>query len=418
MRIVFRVDDVEYQGETRDLSTHGVFVVGRLPQSPESIEKLDLLLESADSSLPLAGEVVRVTPEGFAVAFSLLKPETIEKLDDLAHPSSSARKIDDKTVINSKMQTGQGQISVDLTSEWRPPVCEPVLHQWMPDSKLVPPSPGEPHRASWESLPTISPPVEIVEQPEADENPPAPEISLKQPESDRSQGSIAAPSSAPTPLEASILKQANAEGPRALPEESPSDRRENERLEQSIPVTFDNLTGLIKEFTHNISFGGLFVYTGKSFEKGTEVAVTLVHPVHGERLTLLARVAHSSRAPSPDPLTGRPRYGIGVQFRIPLEELKRMLSGFISSHKQAPKTGEPLQVISEARQLAGRDSSSERELLGVSAQASQDEIRRAYFSLVDRFHPDRYYGKVEPRDLKLLEDLFKKLTSAYETLTS
>ena len=46
-----------------------------------------------------------------------------------------------------------------------------------------------------------------------------------------------------------------------------------------------------------------------------------------------------------------------------------------------------------------------------------DEIRRAYFQLVDRFHPDRYYGKLASSDQKLLEDLFRHLTKAYEELT-
>jgi len=416
MRVVFRVDDIEYGGEARDLSTHGVFVVGELPQSPELIVNLDLLLESAGAALPVAGDVVRVTREGFAVAFGLLLPETLEKLDDLAHPDRAAAKSDDGPT--REPQARQEPISVDMTGEWRPPVSEPILHQWRPDSELVPPSPGEPHRASWESLPTISPPAEFMDQPIVDENPSTARSGHGQPQRSQVTASMAARPSAPTPLEASILEQAQVEDSEPPPGESPSDRRENERLDQSIPVSFDNLTGLIKEFTHNISFGGLFVYTSKPFDKGAEVAVTLVHPVHGERLTLLARVAHSSQAPNPDPLTGTPRYGIGVQFRMPLEELKRMLSDFISSHKQTPNAVEPPRVIAQARQIASRGSASERELLGVDEQAPADEIRRAYFGLVDRFHPDRYYGKVTTQDLKVLEDLFRKLTRAYETLTN
>lgn len=411
MRVVFRVEGVECSGEMRDLSRHGVFVVGQPEPAPRSADKLELLIEFDGDSLPLAGEVVRVTPEGFAVAFGLLLPETLEKLEGLlgsAHAAPAAG-----AAISSEQ--ARELISVDLSGDWRPPVCEPILHQWSPDSKLVPPSPGEPQRASWESLPTIaqaaeSEPAPQPSQPESPAAAPGPAATLSQ----------AAP--VPTPLEASIIEQARAEesepAPARAAEPSPADRRESERSEQSIPVTFDNLTGLIKEFTHNISFGGLFVYTEKSFEKGAEVAVTLVHPVHGERLTLLARIAHAGRAPSPDPISGKPRYGIGVQFRLPLEELKRVLSDFISSHKRSRGTGEHSEIIEQARQLAGRESASERELLGVGPEAKPDEIRRAYFSLVDRFHPDRFYGKVEEQGLKVLEDLFKKLTRAYETLTN
>ena len=50
--------------------------------------------------------------------------------------------------------------------------------------------------------------------------------------------------------------------------------------------------------------------------------------------------------------------------------------------------------------------------------ADVDEIRRAYFQFVDRFHPDRYCGQVSGADQKVLEQLFRQLTKAYEELTT
>ena len=65
-----------------------------------------------------------------------------------------------------------------------------------------------------------------------------------------------------------------------------------------------------------------------------------------------------------------------------------------------------------------RGASSQHELLGVDTEAPLETIRRAYFQLVDRFHPDRFFDKVSKSDRKLLEELFRKLTKAYEELTT
>jgi hypothetical protein len=226
------------------------------------------------------------------------------------------------------------------------------------------------------------------------------------------------PEPKPAPQAAPETEPAPASQPAPQPApKTGAERRESERIDQSFPIAFDTLTHLIKEFTHNISFGGMFVYTSRPLKKGEETAVTLVHPVHGERCTLLGKVVHSGDAPSPDPITGAPRYGVGVEFRMPLDELKRVLSDFISSHQQ--KEASPsAQVIGDARAVLQRGEDSLHALLGVDQEAPLDEIRRAYFQLVDRFHPDRYFGKVTSADQKVLEELFRQLTKAYEELTT
>jgi len=422
MNVLFQAQGEEHEGQAQKLSTWGTFIACDPPDLPEQI---DLVLAAKEGSIPVSGEVVRVTPDGFAVAFFGLHPETLARLNRLVNtdqvdlPSSQSQ--DSPEVVST---------AVDIQGpDWQPPVSEPILHQWRPDTDLVPPPPVEPHQLSWENLPTISPPAldplpgsqaeqqaasPPVEQPEIKTTTEATQTPAQEPISGQPETSQPSTETSQLPYQESIDKQVE----QVEQTDDSDNRRESERINQSVPITFDNLTSLIKEFTHNISFGGLFVYTDRPLKKGEEIAVTLVHPVHGERLTLLSKVAHSSAAPSPDPNSGAARYGIGVQFRIPLDELKRLLSDFISSHQKPKELNETEQMLQQAKVVMNRGASSPHLLLGVSTQATQDEIRRAYFQLVDCFHPDRYYGKVSEASQKLLDELFRQLTTAYEALTT
>jgi hypothetical protein len=401
VRILFEIDGVEYEGRAEQVSELGTFVLSDQQALPEEI---DLRLQDNGNSVALSGEVVRKTAEGFAVAFFALQPETLKQLDRLLRPGEAEPEPGDETGEDADklpVFTIQGE-------DWTPPVTEPVLHHWKPEADLVPPPADEPEETVWENLPTLSPTIKhtaphprtVPLQKPKPKPAPAPQPAAKQSE--------ATPSGEPAPQQSKPVPKAEPAG---------VERRESERVDQSIPIAFDTLTHLIKEFTHNISFGGMFVYTSHPLKKDEETAVTLVHPVHGERCTLLSKVVHRGDAPSPDPITGAPRYGVGVEFRMPLNDLKRVLSEFISSH-QHQETSPSAQVTEEARAVLQRGEGSLHALLGVDKEAPLGEIRRAYFQLVDRFHPDRYFGKVSGADQKVLEELFRQLTKAYEELTT
>jgi hypothetical protein len=402
VRILFEIDGVEHEGLAEQVSELGAFVLSDQQTLPQEIT---LKLQDEANSVDLTGEVVRKTSQGFAVAFHALQPETIERLDRLLRPDEAGPEAEEE----GEESTGETPAFTIQGEDWTPPVTEPVLHHWKPDGDLLPPPAEGPDGPAWENLPTLSPTIEHrAPHPKA--------VPLKEP--------APPPAEKPTPPpEPKQPEPAPEPPPQAAPEPAPeptgAERRETERIDQSFPIAFDTLTHLIKEFTHNISFGGMFVYTARPLQKGEETAVTLVHPVHEERCTLLAKVVHSSDAPSPDPITGAPRYGVGVEFRMPLDELKRVLSDFISSHQQQPAQPAPTaQVIGDARAVLQRGEDSRHALLGVDTEAPLDEIRRAYFQLVDRFHPDRYFGKVTKADQKVLEELFRQLTKAYEELTT
>jgi tetratricopeptide (TPR) repeat protein len=58
------------------------------------------------------------------------------------------------------------------------------------------------------------------------------------------------------------------------------------------------------------------------------------------------------------------------------------------------------------------------QILGVSKTASEDEIKKAYFHLARKFHPDRFDRSVSPQQRAQIEDIFDRVTKAYRTLTS
>jgi tetratricopeptide (TPR) repeat protein len=56
-------------------------------------------------------------------------------------------------------------------------------------------------------------------------------------------------------------------------------------------------------------------------------------------------------------------------------------------------------------------------MLGVSESATMEQIKEAYFEKTKMFHPDSYYVRaVLPEDKHFLEDIYKKVQQAYETL--
>jgi curved DNA-binding protein CbpA len=58
------------------------------------------------------------------------------------------------------------------------------------------------------------------------------------------------------------------------------------------------------------------------------------------------------------------------------------------------------------------------ELLGIAPQASREEVKRTYFRLAKAYHPDRHFEEGMLEIKKELEELFSRITEAYDTLTT
>jgi len=361
MRVLLHAGGKEIPAEVVDLGPLGAELT--CSQPPEE-SRLELDLQSGSSRLSLPAEVLRRATDRIWLAFQSVDLDSLEMLEQFRAALHSGAEISSKAEPDRPAGPG---MRIDFS--WTPPAVSRVTAAELVDGEPVRTAPLPAH--AWAALPTVT----------------------------------------PAPAPAPVTAAAPQEKPAAPPVE---ERREQERLEKSIPVRFDNLTTLIKEFTHNISFGGLFLYTEREFRTGEQIDVTLIHPTSGERLTLAARVAHASSATSPDPVSGKPRFGVGVQFLLAPQELKAALADFIDSRQRKPP--ELKQLLEEAHRLLQTAAAGPRALLGVGPMAEAEEVRSAYFRLVDRFHPDRYRGKLGALELRLLDELFRRLTTAYETL--
>ncbi|MCX7973494.1 MAG: DnaJ domain-containing protein [Candidatus Aminicenantes bacterium] len=56
------------------------------------------------------------------------------------------------------------------------------------------------------------------------------------------------------------------------------------------------------------------------------------------------------------------------------------------------------------------------EVLGIARNASEEEIKKAYFHLARRYHPDRFGREIDPAWRDKINDVFNSLTKAYKTL--
>lgn len=89
-------------------------------------------------------------------------------------------------------------------------------------------------------------------------------------------------------------------------------QRASPRLEARLEARFYHRESLIKEYTENISRGGLFVATDEIFEPGAEIRVDLVIPDLATVWQVVGRVAYQLDAEKARLLESRPGVGIEI----------------------------------------------------------------------------------------------------------
>lgn len=129
---------------------------------------------------------------------------------------------------------------------------------------------------------------------------------------------------------------------------------------------------------------------------------------------------------------------------LPEEQAPRPVAPVTSAPpptKSSPRSGAPLPKVTPATRKAGlvkapsldtsldariRGEAEAFELrtrgkthytvLGVKLSEESSEIRATYARLMKKYHPDNYFRRLKPETLALLEEVYQRITVAYETL--
>jgi curved DNA-binding protein CbpA len=99
------------------------------------------------------------------------------------------------------------------------------------------------------------------------------------------------------------------------------------------------------------------------------------------------------------------------QEQIRVEEAEDM------DEKMAPvqSEGQLEEVLAFKEKL---QTSNYYQILGLAKDASDEDIKKAYFLLARKFHPDRFGRTLSPPHRMLVEEVFDSITKAYRTLTT
>ena len=91
-----------------------------------------------------------------------------------------------------------------------------------------------------------------------------------------------------------------------------------------------------------------------------------------------------------------------------------------AAEEAADKASQELdEAIYEAVELRKRMTKLDHhQLFGLYPSASEAEVKKAYFALARKFHPDRFGRTLDPQIKKQIDELFDRITKSYKALTT
>lgn len=104
------------------------------------------------------------------------------------------------------------------------------------------------------------------------------------------------------------------------------ERRRFPRVERLVKLRFSAKDFPRTSYARDISTGGVFIHTHDPLPQGTEVSVTLIHPVSQQKLDLTGRIVRVVEA---DPQRPAQVPGVGVAFEEVSEDKREMLRAFL-----------------------------------------------------------------------------------------
>jgi len=172
---------------------------------------------------------------------------------------------------------------------------------------------------------------------------------------------------------------------------------------------------------HNIGLGGTYLAARNPPATGSSLELILSLPIGDVRARAIVR-------------RSTPGKGMGVQFVQMRQEDRARLNQFLlqatekpaevfpeaASEQEVQKLDQPAsnneqsfeQELTELAELARKGN--HYQLLGVTPDSPSSEIKRKYYSLAKRFHPDLHMDKGHV--VRSLKELMEKLTEGYKTL--
>lgn len=88
----------------------------------------------------------------------------------------------------------------------------------------------------------------------------------------------------------------------------------------------------------------------------------------------------------------------------------------VETKPEEAETIAEVEVTLEEYLEKNEDATNHYEVLGVELKASTEEIKKSYFKLAKRFHPDIFHRSVKPEIHRKIQNAFTKLAGAHETL--